>query len=152
APKKLLQALPRGMDKRATRETVILAAVRLARSEPDAAAEALRGKLGAALESADQKYLWGRVAYEAARKLVPEAISWYTLTDAAMLNDEQLAWRARTALRAADWATVRDSIDRMSVIARQDPAWTYWYARALGAQGQADGAKAYFTKISGQPT
>jgi soluble lytic murein transglycosylase len=152
APKKLLSALPKGMEKRATRETVILAAVRLARGEPEAVAELMRGRLGAALEAKDQKYLWGRVAYEAARRLVPEAISWYTLADPAALNDEQLAWRARSALRAGDWETVKDSIDRMSVSARQDPAWTYWYGRALGAQGRADGAQAYFTKISGQPT
>jgi len=152
APKKLLAALPRGMDKRATHETVILAAVRLARSDPESAAELLRGKLGAALEASEQKYLWGRVAYEAARRLVPEAISWYTLADPAALNDEQLAWRARAALRAGDWDTVRDSIDRLSVTARQDPAWTYWYGRALAAQGRADGAHAYFTRISGQPT
>ena len=68
-----------------------------------------------------------------------------------MLNDEQLAWKARAALRAADWQAVRDAVDRMSLAARQDPAWTYWYGRALGAQGTADGARAYFLRISAQP-
>jgi soluble lytic murein transglycosylase len=57
----------------------------------------------------------------------------------------------RAALRAADWQAVRDAIDRMSATARQDPAWTYWYARALGAQGRGDGARAYYLRISGQP-
>jgi soluble lytic murein transglycosylase len=91
------------------------------------------------------------VAYEGARRLVPEANQWYALADAAQLSDEQLAWRARAALRAADWKSVRDAIDRMSALARQDPAWSYWYGRALAAQGRDDGARAYYLRISGQP-
>ena len=46
---------------------------------------------------------------------------------------------------------VRDAVDRMSARARQDPAWTYWYGRALGVQGLDDGARAYFLRITGQP-
>src|SRR5256714_10834452 len=45
---------------------------------------------------------------------------------------------------------VRDSIDRMSANARQDPAWIYWYGRALAAQGEATGASAYYSRIAGQ--
>ena len=111
----------------------------------------LRGKLAARLPKEDVSYVWGRVAYEGARRLIPEAHRWYALADVATLNDEQLAWKARAALRVPDWQAVRDAIDRMSVIGRQDPAWTYWYGRALGAQGTADGARAYYLRISTQP-
>ena len=152
APKKLLASPPGSLERRAAREAVVLALVRLGRSEPDAAVEVLQGKLGARLPEADAKYLWGRLAYEGARRLMREASDWYANADAASLSDEQLAWRARAALRASDWRAVRDSIDRMSAGARQDPAWTYWYGRALGAQGVADGARAYYLRISGQPT
>jgi soluble lytic murein transglycosylase len=151
APKKLLASPPKILERRATREMVLFAVVRLARTEPDASAEVLKGNLGARLPEEDVKYLWGRVAYEAARRLMPEANRWYALADTASLSDEQLAWKARAALRAADWQAVRDAIDRMSVSARQDAAWTYWYGRALGAQGVADGARAYYFRISGQP-
>ena len=151
APKKLLASPPKALERRATREMVLFAVVRLARSEPDAAAEVLKGSLGTRLPDDDAKYLWGRVAYEGARRLLPEANRWYALADVASLSDEQLAWKARAALRAADWQAVRDAIDRMSVSARQDAAWTYWYGRALGAQGVADGARAYYFRISGQP-
>ena len=152
APKKLLASPPKSLELRATREMVLFAAVRLARTEPEAAVEVLRGTLGARLPAEDVKYLWGRLAYEGARRLLPEAHRWYALADVATLDDEQLAWKARAALRAADWQAVRDAIDRMSVSARQDPAWTYWYGRALGAQGTADGARAYFLRISAQPS
>jgi soluble lytic murein transglycosylase len=46
---------------------------------------------------------------------------------------------------------VREAIDRMSPMARLDPAWSYWYGRALGAAGDTAGARAYFTRIAGDP-
>lgn len=152
APKKFLASPPRNLGRRAVREMTLFAVVRLGRNDPEAAVEVLRGKLGERLPAEDLQYLWGRLAYEAARRLVPEAHEWYRLADEAALSDEQLAWKARAALRAADWQVVRDAIDRMSVGARQDPAWTYWYGRALGVQGRDDGARAYFLRISGQPS
>ena len=151
APKRLLANAPHSLERRAAREMILFAFVRLARNELETAVDLLRGKLGARLPERDVSYLWGRLAYEGARRLAPEAHRWYGLADVASLNDEQLAWKARAALRAADWPAVRDAIDRMSVNARQDPAWTYWYGRALGAQGTADGARAYFLRISAQP-
>jgi soluble lytic murein transglycosylase len=151
APKKLLASPPRNLERRSAREMVLFAMVRLGRTEPEAAVALLRGGLAARLPAEDAKYLWGRLAYEGARRLLPEAHQWYALADVAALNDEQLAWKARAALRAADWQAVRDGIDRMSLAARQDPTWSYWYGRALGAQGNAEGARAYYLRISGQP-
>ncbi|MEO8144857.1 MAG: transglycosylase SLT domain-containing protein, partial [Betaproteobacteria bacterium] len=151
APKNYLAGPRRSLEKRATREMTLFAVSRLARADPSAAVDELRGRLGTHLPEQDVKYLWGRIAYEGARQLLPEANQWYRLADETQLNDEQLAWKARTALRAADWQAVRDAIDRMSASARQDPAWTYWYGRALATQGRDDGARAYYLRILGQP-
>ena len=151
APKNFLASPPRSLERRAAREMAVFALLRFGRSEPEAAMEVLRGKLGERFPAQDVKYLWGWLAYEGARRLLPAAHQWYRLADDAVLNDEQLAWKARAALRAADWQAVRDAVDRMSVSARQDPAWTYWYGRALATQGRDDGARAYFLRISGQP-
>src|SRR5688572_2931488 len=150
-PKKLLAALPKGIERRATREMVVLAVVRLSRDEPAAAAELLRGNLAEQLPAEDVKYLWGRVAYDGARRLMPEGHQWYKLAGDAAMNDEQLAWKVRAALRASDWQAVRDAVDRMTLSARQDSTWNYWYGRALAAQGSADGARAYYLRITGQP-
>ena len=152
APKKLLAKPPKSLERRATREIVVLAMARLGRSDPEAAVEVLEGKLGANLPEADAKYLWGRLGYEAARRLMPEAGGWYARADVGTLSDEQLAWKTRAALRAGDWTTVRDSIDRMSAEARRNSAWIYWYGRALAAQGLTEGAHAYYLRISGQPS
>ena len=39
----------------------------------------------------------------------------------------------------------------MSILARQDFAWTYWSGRALAAQGDPEGARAYYRRIVGLP-
>ena len=151
APAKLFAPLPRTLERKATREIVLFAVGRLARHDPDDAADVVRKKLADKLPAEDVRYAWGRVAYEAARRLHRDASAWYALADDAAMDDEQLAWKARAGLRGGQWQAVRDAIDRMSAPVRQDPAWVYWYGRALGAQGTADGARAYFLKISAQP-
>jgi soluble lytic murein transglycosylase len=152
APQKLLARPPRDLDHRGTREMVLFAVARLARGDAGAAAEVLEGELGKRLPAKDLKYAWSRVAYAGARQHLPEALDWYGLAGDAELNDEQLAWKARAALRAGQWQALRDAIDPMSAAGRQDPAWTYWYARALGDLGRAEGAHAYFLRIAGQPS
>mgnify|MGYP001619482878 CR=1 FL=1 len=151
APRNFLLGASRALQRRPAQEVAVLAVLRLGRSDPEAAADILRGRLGQRFAAQDVTYLWGRLAYEGARRLLPQAHQWYGLADETLLNDEQLAWKARAALRAADWQAVRDAVDRMSASARQDPAWTYWYGRALGTQGRDDGARAYFLRITGQP-
>jgi soluble lytic murein transglycosylase len=151
APQKLLASPPRNLERRATREMVLFAVVRLARTDPRAAADALRGALGTRLPQPDQQYLWGQLGHEAARRHDVEATDWFKLAGPAELGDEKLAWKARAALRTANWQMVRDAIDPMSAKAREDPAWSYWYGRALAAQDNADGARAYYLRISGLP-
>jgi len=150
-PKRLIQKLPKNMDKRATREVVVLAAIRHARNDPEAAAEALEDALGKNLPEEDLRYLWGRVGFEAARLHHENALKWYARAGDTRLDDEQLAWKARAALRRGNWQTVRDAIDRMSLEARREAAWTYWYGRALAAQGEETGSRAYYLRIAGQP-
>ncbi|MBS0338030.1 MAG: lytic transglycosylase domain-containing protein [Proteobacteria bacterium] len=148
---KLVARPPEDLSGRGTREMVLFAIVRLARSDPRLAAEFVNSGLGQKLPAADRSYLWGRVAFEAAKRLLPEAAEWYAKAGDADFSDDQLAWKARAALRAGNWAMVTEAIDAMTVAAHADPAWTYWYARGLAAQGKADGARAYYLRIAGQP-
>jgi len=149
-PKRLLAKLPRTMDKRATREVVVLAALRQARNDPEQVAAMLEGELAKDLPEEDVRYLWGRVALEGARVHHENALRWFARADDARLDGQQLAWKARAALRRGAWQTVRDAIDRMSPEQRREAAWTYWYGRALAAQGETTGARAYYLRIAGQ--
>jgi soluble lytic murein transglycosylase len=150
-PRRVLQRLPANMNRRANREVVVLAVIRYARTDPEGAAAALEGPLAKRLPQEDLRYLWARVGHEAARMHHEEALKWYARAGDAELDDEQLAWKVRAALRRGHWSTVRDAIDRMSPQGRRDPAWTYWYARALAARGEETGARAYYLRLAGEP-
>jgi soluble lytic murein transglycosylase len=150
-PRRLIGRLPASLELRPAREVAVLAAVRYARDEPQAAAEALEGALGQRLPEKELKYLWARVAFEAAREHHPDALKWYARAGDTPLDDEQLAWKVRAALRAGAWHTVRASIDRMSAEERQIATWTYWYGRALAFEGAEAGSRAYYLRIAGLP-
>ncbi|MDQ5849633.1 MAG: lytic transglycosylase domain-containing protein [Pseudomonadota bacterium] len=149
-PKRLIARLPKDLEPRPTREVVVLAGVRHARNDPLAAAEAFEGELGERLTESELQYLWGRVAVEGAREHLREALGWFERAGDAPLDDNQLAWKARAALRAGSWHALRDAIDHMSPAARGEPAWIYWYGRALAAQGEVTGSRAHYLRISGQ--
>jgi soluble lytic murein transglycosylase len=83
---------------------------------------------------------------------MPDALKWFERAAGAEIGDEALAWKVRAALRAGQWTVVAEAIDAMSVAAHVDPAWAYWYGRSLAAQGKAEGARAYFLRLAGQPS
>jgi soluble lytic murein transglycosylase len=151
APQKLLEQPANKLGARGTREALLFAVTRLARSDARAAAAALQGTLGEQLPAEERALFWARVATMGAMDHLPEALDWYARAGDTPLTDEQLAWKARAALRAGQWQTVREAIDPMSVLARQDYAWTYWYGRALAAQGDTEGARSYYRRIAEQP-
>lgn len=150
-PRRFFARLPKKLDRRPLREVAVLAAVRYARNDPKAAAEAVHGLLSTRLPRAEVEYLWSRVAHEGAREHLPEALEWYARAGDAELGDFGLAWKVRAALRAGQWSTVRETIDRMSARARHEATWSYWYGRALAAEGESEGSRAYFLRIAGQP-
>jgi soluble lytic murein transglycosylase len=68
-----------------------------------------------------------------------------------LLSTESQEWKVRAALRAQDWPLVRDAIETMNPAVRsKDPAWTYWYGRALEATGQSAKAKDQYELIHEQ--
>ncbi len=149
-PQRLLSHVPLPAKTRADREVLVLATLRLARSDPQAAADALEGPLGEKLEQQDRGYLWARLGYEAALRHDDQALDWYAKAGDYELGDKLESWKARAALRVGDWQAVRDSIDGMSAQESHLNAWIYWYARALAAQGKTEAARAYYMRIAGE--
>jgi soluble lytic murein transglycosylase len=147
----LAKLLKTKLKRRADRELAVLAMIRFAGLNPLRAAELLEGRLANALSEADRHYLWGRVATEAARHHYPEALAWYERAGRNTLTYEQREWKARAALRASHWVALRDAIDEMPVESHRNPAWTYWYGRALEALGKTGGARAHYLRLAGEP-
>jgi soluble lytic murein transglycosylase len=148
-PQRWLDRPAPDLSKRVNRELVLFALTRLAQRDADAAAGRWP-KLQPKFSPDEQGYMWAQLAFAAAKSHHASALAWFGNANGATLSDEQLAWRARAALREGNWKEVRASIDAMTVTARADPAWVYWEARALRAAGEADTAAQHFRRIAGE--
>jgi soluble lytic murein transglycosylase len=149
-PKRFLERLPRALETRAAHEVAVLGAIRYARTDAAAVAAALSGPLAERLSESELKHVWGVVGYEGAREHHDDALKWFARAGDTPLDDRHLAWKVRAALRDGEWKTVRESIDRMSFAMAHQPAWIYWYGRALAVQGEEMGSRAHFLRIAGQ--
>ena len=129
------------------RDLALYALERAARSDA-AGVRAAWEKQRRHLPAADRLYGNARLAYHASRQLNPRALEWYREADSAPLSDAQRAWRIRAALRAAAWPDVIATIDAMPPAEAQDPAWRYWKARALAAEGRPADANAIYAGLA----
>ncbi|MFC7407699.1 lytic transglycosylase domain-containing protein [Hydrogenophaga atypica] len=126
-----------------TKELVTLALVRLAATDvEDAIAELGKARWRAQLTAEERSWVWGVIGKRSAQKLSDEALDHFAQARDEHLSDEQRAWKVRAALRAGHWGLVRQTIEGMRAEQRDEPAWTYWLARAIQAPGNNPQASA----------
>jgi peptidoglycan lytic transglycosylase len=153
-------------------ELALLAIIRTATSDPDAAAALMDERWHNELGAERAAWAWAVIGKQAAIRLSLEAPQYYRRAfaslsgtpRAARWTDDMLAWAARSALRAGRngdrWPMVLRAIDSMSESEQSEPAWVYWKARALTATASdtADGlaqrelARAMHASIAGPLT
>lgn len=134
---------------RAGRELAMFAVYRLARNDP-AAAVSRWERIASQFGAEEQAYVWGQIAFHAARRHEPLALEWFRRANGAPLNELQLAWRVRAALRLQDWPQVLDGIAAMPEDMQNRGAWRYWKARALKSQGEVAAANAILAPLSAE--
>jgi soluble lytic murein transglycosylase len=132
---------------RSTHELLLFAVARLARNRPEDAARHLQAH-AAVLGPDDTRFAWAAIAYAAAQQHHPRAVEWYAEAGEGPFTDSQLQWKARAALRAGDWPSVRGAVNLMSPEAARDPAWRYWLARALAAEGSREASEALLRPLA----
>lgn len=131
------------------RAVALFALQRLAKQSPDLAV-ARWEKIATHFPEEEQRYCYGWLGYEAARKLDGRALQWFKAAGAAPLSEQQSAWRVRAALRAQDWAEVLAGVNAMGEQQQRDAAWRYWRGRALQALGKPVAAAQMFTPLSAE--
>lgn len=139
---------PEGLTRR-ERELTLFALHGLGKKNVLAAAGYLH-RVADTLPKADAQYAWGKLARLAAGQHLPEALAWYDLAKDAPMDEEQMAWHVRAALRATDWRRVDQVISNMPSAWAQRPEWIYWQARALQVLGKPEPANALFSRLAGQ--
>ena len=128
---------------RTNAELTLLALMRMAGNDPEAASGQLSERWDRALPADLAAWAWASVAKQSAMKLQPEAADHYqrAALSAARAGgeldwpDDTLAWKVRAALRAdngkARWQQVVQAINAMGAAEQRDAAWVYWKARAM---------------------
>lgn len=129
------------------REVNLFALNKIAKTSSSQALASFR-KVESLLQPEDKSYFYGKLALQAALRQEPEALQWFQNADSADLNDDQLAWFARAALRQSNWPLVLNVIAKMSPDQTESGAWRYWKARALKVMGQSLEANELFAKLS----
>ena len=135
------------------KELTVLALVKLAQSDVDAAQRQLQSHIE--LETEQRNWVWAVIGKQAAQRLLPEAADLFNhVSRDTDLNDDLLIWKVRANLRASAavgginsnvqgrWNQIVQSVNAMSDDARRDPAWVYWKARGLLQQGPSKRAEA----------
>ena len=134
-------------------ELSLLALMRLAATDHEAAAKLLEGSWSQRLPLGMAATAWAHTAKQAAVRHSPLAAGyarrawqqWEAANKpgtAAPWSDELLAWQVRAALRQPDtdpqrWRLMQRAIEAMSPIEQRDSTWVYWRARALSALAPA---------------
>ncbi len=147
-PQRHLDKEPLLLKTRGQREMAIFALYKTAESWPEIAADRLH-RIASKLPGDEREYAWAQIASVAARNLHPGALAWYKNAGRGM-NDRQLAWYGRAALRAGNWDDVLAAVNAMSGPERQRPQWRYWRARALTALGRPAEANGLLAPLSNE--
>jgi soluble lytic murein transglycosylase len=131
-----------------TRELVSLALIRQATLDPaEAAAEVDKLRWRTQLTQEERSWIWGVIGKRAAQKLSSDAPDYFARGQAPGMHEDHLAWQVRAALRAGRWSQVLSATGAMGDPQRNDPAWTYWRARALLAEGTNEGTRSQALRL-----
>jgi soluble lytic murein transglycosylase len=147
APSAYLAKKALSFKTRAAREIVIFSVLQIARKDHGQAAVHWSA-MSPRFPENDQKDVWGQIGFHAAWAQDSAALSWFKKAGDGPLNDSQLSWKARAALRAQSWPDVLDAIEHMSSGEQQLATWRYWKARALKQQGKTNEARDLFLPLS----
>lgn len=117
---------------------------RLARQDPEVAAELWPEYRDFGLPAADTMAIQRDIALWSARRFLPGARR--LIDEQASQDDDPIVfqWRVRLALRDMDWDGVLAALDGLPEKESSRPNWRYWRARATEGSGKAGAAKALF--------
>lgn len=130
-------------------EIRMVALARLAKNNPDDAVSAL-SNFSAKIPDAAKARAWALIALPTAQKLRPEAGVYWRYAEGGLYSLDAYQWRVRSALRDGNWRFVKQYIEGMPDVLRSEPAWVYWYGRALQSEGRNDEAQVLFARIADQ--
>lgn len=129
-PEKMLQKKQVSFESRFGKELYLYALTRIAAKDSWKAVAEFK-KLQNHFNADEQSHFYGMLGLFAAKRHEVEAQLWFQKADFEALNEEQMAWFARAALRQQDWVGLLNVIKQMPPSISNEARWRYWMARAL---------------------
>lgn len=144
-PEPLTNATP---DSQGGREALLHSVIgQNARKQADAA-QRLQN-LSASLSPAQTGFAWAVLGHHyALNQRFPAALDAFNRADRSQLGKEHWEWYARSALRLGRWSDLQNIIEAMPDTLRADPAWQYWLARSLAANGDSARAQQHYRQAA----
>lgn len=135
--------------------TALFAALRLANSDQDAAADFLNRSLPK-MTASDRSLALGYLGYERAKDLSVTATSFFDRAGTGFAkhplfvrSSRAAGWAVRAYLRDGSWKQVNAVISAMPPETQEKETWIYWKARALAALKRPAEAEALYRRIAG---
>ena len=132
---------------RNAKEWVVLALIRLAATDHEAAASLLDNHWSVHLTSEQRSWAWGVIGKQSAQKLSESASDHFAKARDHELHDEHLGWKVRAALRLSRWKDVLSATLAMSPDLSRDSTWVYWRARALLQLAKTEAERSQATRM-----
>lgn len=135
SPEAFLKKSQASFKTRFGREVNLFALIQLGKQDTWQAINAYK-KVANHFNQSEQHYFYGMLGLFSAKRHEPEAQTLFEKSDASIMNDEQISWYARAALRSMDWKHLLTVIAKMKPEIAEEARWRYWKARALIALKQ----------------
>jgi soluble lytic murein transglycosylase len=138
------------IETRGDRELAVLALARAARQDSEQGNTTIIRDWAQRLarnHPRDARFVRLQMGIACAKRLGDDCAAWVRGSLDTVASDEGLEWATRAALRALDWKLVQQVYQRKPEALAANPAWRYWYARSLKADGKVDEALPIFSAL-----
>ena len=147
SPERMLKKKHVSLKSRFGRELTLYSLIQVAKKDTWQALTAFKN-IQNSFDAGEHSHFYGMLGLYAAKRHEPEAQLWFQKADFDALNEEQMTWFARAALRQQDWLGLLNVIEKMPSELANQAKWRYWRARSLIERKRQDEANAILVELA----
>ncbi len=147
SPERMLKKKQVSLKSQFGRELTLYSLIQVAKKDTWQALTAFKN-IQNSFDADEHSHFYGMLGLYAAKRHEPEAQLWFQKADFDALNEEQMTWFARAALRQQDWLGLLNVIEKMPSELANQAKWRYWRARSLIERKRQDEANAILVELA----
>ena len=147
SPEQVLKQKQLSLKSRFGRELTLYCLIQAAKKDTWQALAAFKN-IQDSFDADEHSHFYSMLGLYAAKRHESEAQLWFQKADFDALNEEQMTWFARAALRQQDWLGLLNVIEKMPSELGNQAKWRYWKARSLIERKRQDEANAILVELA----